>query len=300
VLLTPEDILTKDDTWISQRDLFNRYDHIAASLPNDAIRAQLNNYFRSVLPKKQHGKAPKQEEKHAAIVKVLEKYPEIIDWYIRDREDNGADAVRTSLAKVEEVKGLFIEQVRQLQETLQESGFYDIPADSYIACLKRVMYLKQVIENNDGYRVFYDKDDEPIGTEEDLKLMYRLTWFATEFDVNSEVNNGRGPADYKISKGSIDKSLVEFKLASNSKLRQNLENQVEVYKKANETKSAVKVILYFKSSELEKVKAILKDLKLDKDPSIVLIDARKDNKTSASNVKTIGATKNKTEKRIRG
>ena len=56
---------------------------------------------------------------------------------------------------------------------------------------------------------------------------------ATEYDVNREVNNGRGPVDFKVSKGSKDTTLVEFKLASNTKLKKNLENQVEIYKKAN-------------------------------------------------------------------
>ena len=68
---------------------------------------------------------------------------------------------------------------------------------------------------------------------------------ATEYDVNREVNNGRGPVDFKVSKGSKDTTLVEFKLASNTKLKKNLENQVEIYKKANCTDRAIKAILYF-------------------------------------------------------
>jgi hypothetical protein len=127
-------------------------------------------------------------------------------------------------------------------------------------------------------------DGEPVEREVDLQLIYRLTWFATPYEVDSEVNNGRGPVDYKISLGSADKSLVEFKLANNAKLEQNLEKQVEVYKKANSTDKAIKVIIYFSKSQLDRVTAILKRLDLDKDESIVLIDARRDNKVSASKV----------------
>jgi hypothetical protein len=65
-----------------------------------------------------------------------------------------------------------------------------------------------------------------------------------------------------------------------------LEHQVEVYKKANTTEKSVKAIIYFRANERKSVEAILKELKLDKDKSIILIDARKDNKTSASKVKT--------------
>ena len=158
--------------------------------------------------------------------------------------------------------------------------------DSHAAAKERVRYLKESIENNDGYRFFYDTKGEPIEREKDLQLIFRLTWYGTSFEVNSEVNNGRGPVDYKISKGSADKTLVEFKLASNKQLEQNLAHQVEVYKKANKTAKALKVVLYFTKEEFDRVTAILKRLRLENDPSVILIDARRDNKTSASKVKT--------------
>jgi vacuolar-type H+-ATPase subunit I/STV1 len=108
-------------------------------------------------------------------------------------------------------------------------------------------------------------------------------WYATDLDVNAEVNNGRGPVDFKISKGT-DKTLVEFKLAKNSKLKQNLKNQVKIYEAANDTKQSLTVILYHTDEELKKVRSIIKDLDLEKNENIILIDAC-DDKPSASNVK---------------
>jgi len=285
VLLTPEDILTKDDTWISQQNLYRTFDHIAEAVPNDQLRAQINNYLLSVLPKKKKGRTVTVEEKHTAILRVLEKYPMLVDYYIKDREEHGNEAVKASLEKVEQAKGLFIEQVRILVKLLKEhTEFYDLADDSYDAALKRVQFMKHTIENNDGYRMFYVKGD-PVEREEDLQKIYRLTWYGSRFEVDTEVNNGRGPVDFKISDGKADKSLVEFKLASNTKLRDNLENQVEIYKKANSTNKALKVITYFTREQKERVLRILEQLKLDKDKSIILIDARKDNKTSASRVR---------------
>jgi hypothetical protein len=113
--------------------------------------------------------------------------------------------------------------------------------------------------------------------------MFRLTWFATPSDVSPETNDGRGPVDFKISRGSQDKTLVEFKLASNSKLKQNLENQVEVYKKAHSTNKSIKVILFFSYEEEQKIQSILKELGLENEKYVVSIDARNDNKPSASN-----------------
>lgn len=113
--------------------------------------------------------------------------------------------------------------------------------------------------------------------------MYRLTWFASPSAAIREANEGRGPVDFRISRGNKDNALVEFKLASNSKLKQNLAKQVEIYKRAHNTKKAIKVILFFSSEEETKVRNILQELKIEKDKYIILIDARNDNKPSASN-----------------
>jgi hypothetical protein len=143
------------------------------------------------------------------------------------------------------------------------------------------MFLKDVIENKDGYRIFWS-NDQAIRTEKDLHILYRLTWCGTLSDINREVNNGRGPVDFEASRGAYDKTLVEFKLASNSQLKRNLQNQVDIYLKANDTTRALKVITYFTSEELIKVQILLNELKLSSSEDVILIDARKDNKPSAS------------------
>jgi len=76
--------------------------------------------------------------------------------------------------------------------------------------------------------------------------------------------------------------LIEFKLASNSHLKRNLEKQVEIYEKANQTAASVKVIICYTKADHAKVTKILKDLKLDAREDVIVIDARSDNKPSAS------------------
>ncbi|EIN6343111.1 hypothetical protein [Vibrio parahaemolyticus] len=178
---------------------------------------------------------------------------------------------------------MFIERVKSLAEKLKETEFYENNPDTFDETLQRINFMKQVIENNDGYKIFYIKG-QPVKRESDLQLLFRLTWFASISDVNAEVNNGRGPVDYKISRGNRDKTLVEFKLASNSKLKQNLKNQVQVYEAANQTKKSIKVILYFNDTELAKLIKVFKELELTEGDTLVTIDARP-NKDSASNVK---------------
>jgi hypothetical protein len=288
VLLTPKDMLTKDETWINKTDIIGDFHDIVASVSNEELRDQMNHYFISNLPRPERTKrgaqkAPKKRDIAAAISAVISKYPVFIDYYIRYKEEHGDDAKSISEEKVLETQQLFVTELSGFIERLfQESDFYKTPAETLEESYQRVMFLKNVIENKDGYRIFYQKG-QPIKRELDLQIMFRLTWFATLSDVTREANEGRGPVDFKISRGAADKSLVEFKLASNTKLKQNLQNQVEIYKQAHDTDKAIKVILFFTEEEETKVRKVLSDLGLSGEKYVVLIDGRNDNKPSASN-----------------
>ncbi len=280
VLLTPKDILTKDEAWINKHDLIGDFTDITNSLSNQELRSQINEYLSRQIPDN-----AKKKEVNRAITATIRKFPELIDHYIRYKEDNGNNAIRLSDERIKETESIFIRQVSELISTLKTGDdFYSKRVGTYEETLRRVQFLKQVIENNDGYRVFYLKG-QPVKREADLQLMFRLTWYAAQEDVNSEVNNGRGPVDYKISRGSKDSTLVEFKLASNSKLKQNLENQVAVYEAANQTKQSIKVIMCFSEAEILKTSKVLNELNLISHENIVIIDACQDNKPSASNAK---------------
>jgi len=283
VLLTPKDILTKDDVWINKGDLYNDFSRIRFSLSNEELRSQLNNFLRKELG---FGEKTKKEE-NKAIRKALFQFPELIDHYVRFKEDSGESAISISNQKVEISELIYLENFKKLVELIRTQTNFDKKAgNSYKEALDRAKFVKHIIEDCDGYRYLY-VDKKPITREEDLKILYRMTWYSSEYDVNTEANNGRGPADTVISKGSNDKSLVEFKLASNSKLKQNLANQTKIYEKAADvTHKTVKIIIYFSIKKLNRIKSILKELKLENDESIILVDARNDNKISASNVKS--------------
>ena len=283
VLLTPKDMLTRDEIWISRDELRDDFEKIALSVSDPELRALLNNYFRSQLSNDPKMPAKdKEREKRQAINRTIREYPQVIEYYIREKEDTGDQAEAISNEKVAETEAWFVRQVQDfVAASLAATEFYALPEDTYEEARRRLLFLKHVIEDQDGYRIFWH-DGEPVKREQDLQLLFKLTWFATPSDVNSEVNNGRGPVDFKVSRGSRDKSLVEFKLASNSQLKRNLKRQVAVYEQANDTKRSLKAICYFSAQELAKVQSILRELKLGADPSIVLIDARADNKPSAS------------------
>ncbi len=278
VILTPKDMLAKEDTWINRSDLVKEFFALPYSIQNNELRAKLNNYLDRVLSEK-----PTQKEKGETARNAIWEFPELIDYYIRLKEDRGDRAESISSQRVAFSEDLYLEKFKTLSMLLSKTPFFKLyKTDSYDEALERAQFLKQVIENNDGYRGFYDKNGNCIRREEDLKIFYRMTWFRSDYEFDTEVNNGRGPVDGKVSKGSANKSLVEFKLASNSQLEANLKNQVEIYKKANNANKAIKIIIFFTLDEEKRLAEILNRLGLQGEKSIILIDARNDNKISAS------------------
>jgi hypothetical protein len=279
VLLTPKDILTKDDTWINHSDMISKFHDIPDSISNSTLRAQVNNYFESRLP---DDRKPTIEDREKAALDTINKYPMILDYYIKHKEDNGEDAISLSNIKVLESQALYIKQFSQLVTILNsQTQFYLIKETTKEETKKKIDFFKDVIENKGGHKIFY-VDNKPIRRESDVHILFRLTWHITISDISREVNDGRGPVDFKISRGAHDKTLVEFKLASNPQLKRNLEKQLEIYKKASDTEIGFKVIIYFSENEYDKVIKILKELNIINDLNIVLIDARIDNKPSAS------------------
>jgi len=284
VILTPKELLTKDETWINKKDLFEDFERIPNAIADDELRHKVNNYFLSRIPRDpKKKKEPTKQEKAAAAFSTIQEFPELIDYYIKAKEENGDLAESISSEKVAFSQKFYIDNVQYFIAGLQNKNFYASAQNSQEEAKKKIEILKEYIENNDGYKLFYH-NGQRIKGEKDLQLLFGLVCHESSiFDTNREVNNGRGPVDFKISKGNADKTLVEFKLASNKKLEQNLQKQVEIYQKANKTMSSFKAIIYFTEEEHKRVIEILNRTGLTGKDNIVLIDGRNDNKVSASN-----------------
>jgi|SRR6266850_1335124 len=120
VLLTPRDMLTKDDTWINKTDLIKDFESIPDALPNAELRALINRHFERELPRRRE---PNSEDRQKAAISTILKFPELIDGFIRLKELNGRKAASISSQKVELSNQLYVQQVKALAELLvTESG----------------------------------------------------------------------------------------------------------------------------------------------------------------------------------
>lgn len=277
VILTPKDLLTKDESWINYPDLVKEVVNIGNAIDDDNLRSNLDRYFQKVLPDE-----PKDKQKKEAGQNAIKEFPEVIDHYIRYKEKTGDQAEAISDMKVQFSEQLFIENTKELLRLLgKNTNFLRTPINSYAESMLRIQHLKDVIEKQDGYKLFYI-DGNPVKRESDFQIVFKLVWYGSEYDFNAEVNNGRGPADFKVSMGAADKTMIEFKLASNTHLKTNLQKQLQIYKEANATDNGIYVIFYFSEQEKGSVDNILKALEMSEQENIILIDSRNDNKPSAS------------------
>jgi hypothetical protein len=188
MLLTPLDLLTRDDTWINHSDMIRKFPLLPEAIPNAQLRSRINRYFRQRL-----GEKPNAKRVRDAAAETIRRYPELIDRYIRLQEDEGERAEEVSASKVEETERVLIDQVKRLIAQLEaETDFYDQPWTSYEECLARVRYFKAYVEDKDGWRLL-NRAGEAFSNEKEVQLAFGLVWCNTDFDINREPNKRSWP-----------------------------------------------------------------------------------------------------------
>ena len=56
VVLTPKDMLTRDENWINRKDLVSGFERIPMAIPDQQLRSQVSNYFEKVLAREKDRK----------------------------------------------------------------------------------------------------------------------------------------------------------------------------------------------------------------------------------------------------
>lgn len=286
VLLTPTDLLRADDVAVNKRDMLKNFNNIVASIDNAALRAYVNNYISEEVHEfeaqrlKDHktvNESSRDKVKLQAFEQLLEKFPVLYDYYIKLKEENPESANSDS--------SFILSFMDKTEEIIRDFPEYEA-SNSTIAkneAISRVKYLKHCIEDCDGYKLLYDENGKPVGDEKTLQRIFHFVWYKSICKISAETNNGRGPADFVVSIGAEDQCVIEFKLASNSKLSKVFD-QSEVYKKAHGAKHCIQVIFYFDEKELNKIDRLLLESgkNNERDRTIFIIDCMK--KLSASKI----------------
>jgi hypothetical protein len=149
--------------------------------------------------------------------------------------------------------------------------------------------LKHAVEQQALWRELWD-GSSPCN-ERRCQALFKLaatSWCqAFNIDLSAEVDIGRGPVDFKMSCGWKSRALTEVKLASNSRFWSGLRKQLPQYMRSEGIGMGYFVAFIFHESEA-KLLAKIGDLAAEVSRATgygietVMIDARRDNKKSAS------------------
>lgn len=134
IILTPRDMLTRDDTWINKNEMIKKFEQIPESIPDSQLRASVDNYFHLALKSRTKPKRlPTSKERHEAAADTIQKFPELIDYYIKLKEITGDDAADLSTQKVLLTEIFFSQSMRAiLQPKLKETGY--LPNSGWYLC----------------------------------------------------------------------------------------------------------------------------------------------------------------------
>lgn len=152
--------------------------------------------------------------------------------------------------------------------------------------LELCLQFKKLIEKNNMSILFMDN-----GKSRNEKYAQHLFYAvadsycqANDVDISREPNAGPGPVDFKISKGYMNRVLVEIKYSNNSNILRGFQKQLPAYNEAEDVnRSIYLVIITNKESEIRKRLETERNQALKNDkavPYLIFVDATK--KMSAS------------------
>lgn len=164
------------------------------------------------------------------------------------------------------------------------SSNYPIEIDKKVSPINIVKMIcekyQDLIENNGLFKFFHNAD----GTHKNEAFAQMLFFAIAEsycqannLDLSPESNAGRGPVDFKISRGSEVKVNVEMKLSTN-RLLHGYQSQLPIYDKAEKTNNSIFLIILLYNQDMRKVREVLsykrRNETVDKKlPDIVVVDA---------------------------
>lgn len=142
--------------------------------------------------------------------------------------------------------------------------------------------FKNQIENSGAWQLICDKAEK---YSQELFHFLRRACELQDIDVARETNAGRGPEDFKFSRGA-DRAVAEMKLARSTKLEDGLRKQLPQYMASERARHGFYVVIAFTREEVEAANK-LEELRIqvaderEVTVELVVIDASSD-KPSAS------------------
>jgi hypothetical protein len=226
IILLPSDILRKlpfASTW---------NDIIEAANFNNYLRIKVNHYIS------QTWKAKTKKEKERQLAALMKN---------KDGINTLIEVVNATEGKVKpydfEVDEEGVMFPRRVTKIICENPLKISSKNSNATELQNVVktiinQFKFLIENKGINTLLWKGKAEP-NNEKTTQKIFLLTAYsyckANDIDINPEMDSGRGYVDFKFSKGFYKKVIVEIKHSYNPNIIDGFSEQLQLYKKAEET-----------------------------------------------------------------
>ena len=149
--------------------------------------------------------------------------------------------------------------------------------------------FQHYVEENQGWGLLWNDNRTPRHEKSSQLLFLGIIKHyckANDIDISKEPNIGRGPVDFKVSKGYRLRALLEAKLARNTKFWNGIKAQLPTYLKAEEIEIGYCIVIVYNDADEERIAGIQETIKVvmketGRELKAIIVDARPD-KPSAS------------------
>lgn len=213
------------------------WDELYCKLVDESTEAR--DIFNSTFGEAYKHSEINKKEKEAIFTKNKFLVDKVIEIY-RNTDEESYDFINdpsNDFKWIELIKDIVTHHPLKLHQGQSIYGIVKMICDKF----------QDLVENTNAYKLFYD-DYKHIKHERASQQAFQL--FASSYcnannlDISPESNGGRGPVDFKFSRGK-GKVLVELKLSSaqTTTLTHCLETQIKIYEKSEGTDESILLVL---------------------------------------------------------
>lgn len=230
---------------------------------NDAIRAEIND----LIGKEWNRMASSDKKRY--MREFVFKNPDRLERIVQAYRNSNVDAFNI-YSDIDYLVG-FLQSTINIPKSKIESSFE--------ASQEIISIFADWVENNRGAIVIKESDSRSAEKNVQRTMHATAKYYCQQnnWDISPEEDSGRGPVDFKISRG-IDKTVIEIKLTSNRECVHGLEVQIEEYAKSENTNKKIFMVVNT-GVHPERVEAVLKKhaemTSEGKEPAhVIVIDSR--------------------------
>lgn len=191
------------------------------------------------------------------IVKLARRHPELRRAYLRDLENHPPPPY--NLGKDPLGVYRWYDATREYVEAHPHSFSIDSQARFLEVLKEMVDEFVRYVENNRGWELLWNEDGSPKRESAVQALFLGIVKHycrANNIDISREADIGRGPVDFKVSKGYRLRTLLEVKLAKNTRFWHGLEEQLPKYLESEDIDEGYFLVVMYSDRDVERVSKI--------------------------------------------